>query len=112
MHSATPTKANAMSTKLYLDDERRTPQGWVRAFTAPEAITLLLSGGIVEVSLDHDLGPEEAGTGYDVATWIEEQAVLGSLPPLRWRIHSANPVGRARMEAALRSAERFWRGRA
>ena len=94
--------------KLFLDDVRDTPNGWVRAFTAPEAIALLAAGGIDEISLDHDLGEGEAGTGYDVAVWIEEQAALGQLAPIRWSIHSANPVGRARMEAALRSAERFW----
>lgn len=94
---------------LYLDDVRDTPDGWMRAYTAPEAIALLAAGGIDGISLDHDLGDASAGTGYDVAVWIEEQAALGKLSPIRWSIHSANPVGRARMEAALRSAERFWR---
>lgn len=94
--------------RLYLDDERPTPPGWERATTAAEAVARLQAGGIVEISLDHDLGPPEAGTGYDVACWIEEAAATGRLPALLWRIHSANPVGRARMEAALRSAERWW----
>lgn len=94
--------------RLYLDDERPTPDGWMRAFTAAEAISLLEAGAVEEISLDHDLGPPEAGTGYDVASWIEEQAAFGKLAPLAWRVHSANPVGRARMEAAMNGAERFW----
>ena len=97
--------------KLYLDDERQTPYGWARAFTAPEAIALLAAGGVDAISLDHDLGPPEAGTGYDVAAWIEEQAAVGVLAPLKWSVHSANPVGRTRMEAAMRSADRFWSAR-
>ena len=55
---------------------------------------MLGGGGVEEVSLDHDLGPESAGNGCDVAVWIEEQAASGTLSPLRWAIHSANPVGR------------------
>ena len=94
--------------KLYLDDERPTPEGWVRAYTATEAITLLEAGGVEEVSLDHDLGPPEAGTGYDVACWVEQAAYEGRIPPMRWGIHSANPVGRRRMTSALESADRFW----
>ena len=97
-----------LPVRLFLDDVRETPAGWLRAFTASEAISLLAAGGISEVSLDHDLGPPEAGTGYDVTVWIEEQAASGTLAPISWAIHSANPVGRARMEAALLSAERFW----
>lgn len=97
--------------RLFLDDVRQAPEGWVRAYTAQEAIDFLAAGGVGEISLDHDLGPPEAGTGYDVATWIEEHAAAGVLPPLMWSVHSANPVGRGRMEAALRSAERFWSAR-
>ena len=59
--------------KVFLDDERPTPDGWVRAFTAPEAIELLKTGKVTHLSLDHDLGPQEAGTGYDVCLWVEEK---------------------------------------
>lgn len=78
------------------------------ATTAAEAIAILEAGGIEEVSLDHDLGPPEAGSGYDVACWIEQAAHEGLTPPMRWNIHSANPVGMQRMTAALTNADRFW----
>jgi hypothetical protein len=61
------------------------------------------------ISLDHDLGAEENGTGYDVAKFIEEAAYKGTLPPIEVRIHSANPVGRKRMLAAIERAQLFWR---
>jgi hypothetical protein len=106
--------------KLYLDDERPTPEGWVRAFTAPEAIELLKTGEVTELSLDHDLGPEEAGTGYDVCLWVEEQVFsqeysqeyyyydgpLGWFVPPVMRVHSANPVGKKRMESSIQSINR------
>ena len=93
---------------LYLDDERKTPPGWECAKTAQDAILLLQEGTFTHVSLDHDLGPSEAGTGYDVACWIEEQAMNGTLPKLVCFVHSANPVGRQRMKSALVNAVRYW----
>lgn len=93
--------------KLYLDDERPTPDGWVRAYTAPEAIELLKGGKVTHLSLDHDLGPEEAGTGYDVCLFLEEKIFERAfqfdnpfIPPVI-KVHSANPVGRQRMEFAI-----------
>lgn len=58
--------------KVYLDDERQTPFGWTRVFWPDEAIALLEAGVVSEISLDHDLGDDECGTGYDVILWIEE----------------------------------------
>lgn len=96
--------------KVYLDDERPTPEGWHRVYTANEAITLLRAGVVEDISLDHDLGDDQKfGTGYDVASFIEEQAFLGEMNRVRWFIHSANPVGRANMKAALERADDFWR---
>ena len=66
------------------------------------------------ISLDHDLGEEANGTGYEVARWIEEDAFRWcqgestGLPPLQWAVHSQNPVGFGRMTQALRNADRFW----
>lgn len=94
--------------RLWLDDIRPAPAGWEHAYTAQDAIARLARGGVVEVSLDHDLGPPEAGTGYDVASWIEEQAHAGTLAPMGWRTHTANTVGELNMRAALRSADRAW----
>ena len=76
--------------------------------TAETAIRLLRVGGVTMISLDHDLGPEENGTGYDVAKYIEEAAYKGTLSPIEVRIHSANPVGRKCMLAAIERARLFW----
>lgn len=68
--------------KVYLDDERETPEGWVRVYWPEEAIELLKSGKVNELSLDHDLGDDEHGTGYDVVLWIEEAVYTrGFVPP-------------------------------
>jgi hypothetical protein len=89
--------------KLYLDDERPSPPGWTQCHTAHEAIQLLETRFVTHLSLDHDLGPPEAGTGYDVCLWIEERVHTTSYSPPIVTIHSANPVGRQKMKAALRN---------
>jgi hypothetical protein len=95
--------------KLWLDDIRPMPSRYdVHVLTAPEAIRLLAIGNVTDISLDHDLGPPEAGTGYDVATYIEACAHAGIIPKLDWMLHTDNPVGRERMRAALHNADRFW----
>lgn len=105
-----PTRQWVMEmTRLWLDDVRPAPAGWLHARTAAEAIAILADRKVNVVSLDHDLGPPEAGTGYDVACWIEQAAADGRLPVMpMWDVHSSNPVGRARMVDALLSARARW----
>lgn len=92
--------------RVWLDDERPCPDGWVLCKTAAEAIALLATGNVMEISLDHDLGTKE--TGYNVALFIEQGAYDRTLPRLVWNLHTASPVGLARMQAALMNAERYW----
>ncbi|GGY09256.1 hypothetical protein GJV26_26955 [Massilia dura] len=93
--------------KVYLDDERATPDGWVRVYWPDETVTLLSTEDVVELSLDHDLGDDERGTGYDVVFWIEEAVALrGFIPPLI-RVHSANSSAREKMEAGIAAIRRF-----
>lgn len=44
----------AIGMKVFLDDERTTLEGWVRVYWPAEAIALLESGQVDELSLDHD----------------------------------------------------------
>lgn len=96
------------ATRVWLDDQRPMPEGYdTHVYTATEAINLLKSGAVTAISLDHDLGGPENGTGYDVAKWIEQAAYSGA-PRIEWQLHSSNPSGRANMRAALEQAEKFW----
>jgi len=92
--------------KVYLDDVREAPQGWTRVYWPDEAIALLERGGVVDLSLDHDLGDDLRGTGYDVVRWIEEAVVLREFTPPRIAVHSANPVARDRMLRGIEAIER------
>lgn len=89
--------------KVYLDDERETPQGWVRVYWPDEAIELLKTGKVFEISLDHDLGDDERGTGYDVILWIEEAIVTQGFNPPKIKVHSANSSAKIEMELGIKS---------
>ena len=58
--------------KLFLNDERTPPPDWILIRWPEEAIKILKQDHITKTSLDHDLGDDEHGTGYDAIFQIEE----------------------------------------
>lgn len=100
--------------KVFLDDLRPTPEGWVRTFTVEQTIDLVATYEVTHVSLDHDLGDADLArsegrsevTGYDVLTWIEEQVVCNKFKPPHMQVHSDNGPGIERMRRAIASIER------
>jgi hypothetical protein len=95
--------------KVYLDDVRATPEGWVRAFWPCEVIALLEKGVVTHLSLDHDLGNDERGTGYDVVCWIEEAVFVRQFRPPRIFVHSDNSPGKRKMLDGIKQIEKFYR---
>lgn len=87
---------------LYLDDERQTPPGFQRTYTAQETIEVLKTNQVKHLSLDHDLG-DNNGTGYDVLLWIEEQVIFNNFNPPTICIHSANSGAWPKMIQAVQS---------
>jgi len=103
-------KQYLIEKRVYLDDERKSPIGWILVKTPKEAIDLLKKGNVTDISLDHDLGDDKGiGTGYDVLKWIEEKVYFDKsfkLPNIT--IHTANPSARRKMEQALNSIRRIY----
>lgn len=91
--------------KIFLDDERKTPEGFKRCYWPDEVIALISSRNDIElISLDHDLGDDDRGTGYDVLKWIEKQVVLNNfIPTFDIIVHSANPPAFERMTEAIKA---------
>ena len=92
--------------KVFLDDARETPSGWVRVFWPEEAIALLRTGQVTEISLDHDLGDDQRGTGYDVILWIEEAVMTQNFLPPEITVHSSNASARHKMQLGIESIKR------
>jgi len=93
--------------RVYLDAERPTPDGWVGVRWPAEAIALLQTGLVEGLSLDHDLGDDGRGTGYDVVLWIEEAVAVHGFKAPRIRVHSANSSARQKMLAGIAAIERL-----
>lgn len=100
--------------KIYLDDERQTPEGWVRTYTPKETIELLKkhAGEITDLSLDHDLGDDVfIGTGYHVLIWLEQVVFYNpsyNVPNIT--VHSANSSAKIKMDMAIERIYRFKEG--
>jgi len=94
--------------KIWLDDVRPAPsEEWTHCHWPNEVIELLKLGDVEVVSLDHDLGDDERGTGYDVVLWIEEEAFENKffrVPEIR--VHSANSPASDKMRLGIRSIHR------
>lgn len=101
--------------RIWLDDERPAPEGWIHCEGPYEVIgyiSLQDRGSLIEeISLDHDLGYKYGyeQTGYYVLQWLEYEIVhygltrIKNLPKLT--VHSANPPAHKRMLAAIESIE-------
>ena len=98
--------------KIFLDDERPAPEGFLLVRWPDEVIQLLEHGQVTHLSLDHDLGDDERGTGYDVLLWLEEKVITeGFKPPERITIHSANASAWTKMSQAIDSIHKNAKGR-
>jgi hypothetical protein len=117
---------------LWLDDLRPAPDGWMHVTTVEEEQKYLCRGVVRRASLDHDLGVcsrcyngtperwleehgyqsmphcEHFGTGYSLVRWME---AIDCWPLEKPTVHSANPVGRAKMEAVIERKFGFTRPR-
>lgn len=97
--------------KVYLDDLRTPPAGFTLVKDARTAIDFITSSWdmIEEISLDHDLGDEERyGNGYQVVCEMEDFVFNTRPTHLPYiHVHSANPIGRKRMEYGIRNIERM-----
>jgi hypothetical protein len=62
---------------------------------------------VTEISLDHDLGDDDRGTGYDVLLWLEEAVFTqGFIPPTIY-VHTANTSAQHKMVLAIANINSF-----
>ena len=93
--------------KLWLDDIRKAPKGYKRAYSVNEAINLIIEaedkGEKIEMlDLDHDLG-EFANNGGDGIKLLDWLVMRDTLYPIK--LHTCNPVGREYMQRMINA---FW----
>lgn len=99
--------------KLYVDDLRICPEGWTLARTNTEAIRLLATGYVTEISIDHDICVPNA---HLINQTVRKRLAIGeeTYQPVAYYIaampkpnlikvnfHTANPEGAAKMKSIL-----------
>ena len=97
--------------KIFLDDIRSLSpdSSWIVVRYVDECTEYLKSGEVTHISLDHDLGEtDHLRSGYDVAVWMEKKAADGELNRMIMTCHSANPVGKRRIEQVFENIRSFW----
>lgn len=94
--------------RIWLDDIRKAPEGFVHAHSVNEAKLLVIecenTGEDIDLlDLDHDLGDyyDQGGDAIKLLDWLAERGVFYPV-----RIHTLNPVGRANMQRLI---ERYWK---
>lgn len=107
-----------MGWKIWLDDIRPAPDGWVQFRRAEDCIKFLemlnFEVDMVDhISVDNDLGDsafwntdERVMEGVDFMNWLEER-MLSSNRQFEITCHSANPVAKKRIDSII---ERIYRG--
>lgn len=94
--------------KLFLDDVRPCPDGWILARNEREFKEAFNCGQYVkEVSFDNDLGAAEK-EGWELINWLRDNIYSGVvLAPKRMYVHSMNPVARQRIQATINDIRSF-----
>lgn len=99
---------NMDSVKIWLDDMREAPSGYVHCHSVNEAkskIALCEKNNmkISVIDCDHDLGDYAAdgGDGIKLIDWLTERETFYPI-----KLHTQNPVGRENMQ---RTIDRYWR---
>lgn len=92
--------------KIWLDDLRRAPEGFVWCRSVNEAKSVIeeaeKSASVELIDCDHDLGDyaQDGGDGIKLLDWLAER---GTFYPIA--LHTMNPVGRENM---LRTINAYW----
>ena len=88
--------------KVFVDSTLDAPADWMIARSATDAIDLVRSGEVQEISVAYDLGDAEGGTGQTVILWMEQAVMAGSFRPPIITVHSARSSTRKTMEQSIR----------
>ncbi len=93
--------------KIYLDDVRVAPKGYVLAKSVNQAIRLIEQYEKTEkieiIDLDHDLGDyaKDGGDGIKLLDYLVENQKFYPV-----KLHTMNPVGRDNMQRVI---NRYWK---
>lgn len=92
--------------KIWVDDIREAPKGYIWCRSVNETINLIKNNfnKITIISLDHDAGDyvKYGGDYIKILDWLEEFEYKGNFIEFHITIHSGNPVGRNNMMTIIK----------
>lgn len=93
--------------KVFMDDERATPEGFTRTYNVADTKALLLTRQVSFLSLDNDLGSLDPATeGYQVLNWLEEEVFNDPTFPIpEMVVHSSNASRAMSMRQTIKKLE-------
>lgn len=101
--------------KIFLDDTRPTPEGWIGCRWPAEVIEYLKTGKVTQLSLDWDLGENFSAvsprTGVDVLDWLAGQVANEGFVPPEIHIHTGSKVEGRKMRQQANAIRRAHQGR-
>lgn len=84
-----------------LDDERPSPEGWMRVYWPHEGGSMPEAAMDELLSLDHDLAGDGRGTGNDVTLCVEREVFMNGVTHATLLVRSVNPAAALRMKAGV-----------
>ena len=84
--------------KLYLDNQRDAPEGWLAVRWPEEAILLLATGEVTDLSLDHEFGNGICGKVDEVFDWITVAVTKHGFKAPVITVHSTNATQQQRLQ--------------
>jgi len=85
--------------KIFLDNMRDAPEGWLAVHWPDDAILLLAQGEVTELSVDHEFGRGLRGTADTLFDWLTTAITTRALPVPKLIVHSSNSTQQARLQA-------------
>ena len=92
--------------KIWLDDERTAPKGYMHFHSVNETIDFIKNSGYTNIllDLDHDLGEYsyDGGDAIKLILWLLENDYQNNkFYKFHFQIHTMNPVGRQNIQALI-----------
>ncbi len=95
--------------KIWVDDIRPAPESFVWCKSTNEALRLIVSNieNVECIDLDHDMGDTFGGDAIHILNELERKSRLNdafskSVKKIKFRLHTANPVGEQNMRVIIR----------
>lgn len=92
--------------RIWLDDERKAPDGYIHFHSVNETCDFIQNHAHAEflLDLDHDLGiyAQDGGDAIKLIHWLLENGYHENKDyKFTFNFHTMNPIGRANMEALV-----------